>query len=368
MPPTGIGRYIRETLSAAARISPEHELVALAFTGRKETRRIGPELDRLPSSIERRHHRLRGALVVRKVINSAPVPFLETLVGRADAFVGSEWLYPRQRTGVRVAVVHDLVPLRFPGFATRATRRMHLAKLADVRRADIVFCNSRATAQDVKTLLGVDRARVRVARPGVGDEFRSAQLNGRGPADGRPYVLSVGMLEPRKNIPALLEAHARLRSRHPELALVLVGAKGWGGDVITERAAELGLGDSLVRTGYVPHDRLPSIVAGARVFCFPSLFEGFGIPVAEALAAGVPVVASDDPSLDEASGDAALRVPARDPEAIAGGIERLLVDEGERAKRIHAGRAHAAELTWEACARTVISGLEEVAASRRSTS
>lgn len=368
VPPTGIGRYIRETLSAAAGIAPEHEFVALALTGRNETRRIGPELDRLPATVARRHRRLRGALVVRKIVNSTPVPFLETLAGRADAFVGSEWLYPRQRAGVHAAVVHDLVPIRFPRLTTKATRRMHLAKVADVKRADVVFCNSHATARDVETLLGVDPARVRVARPGVSDDFRFARANGQGPADGRPYVLAVGMLEPRKNIPTLLEAHARLRVRHPELALVLVGAKGWGGDVITERAEELRLGDALVRTGYVPEETLPSILAGARVFCFPSLYEGFGIPIAEALAAGVPVVASDHPSLDEVSGDAALRVPPLDPGAVADGIERLLFDHEERDRRIRAGRAHVAQLTWDTCARTIVSGLEEVAGCRRSAS
>ena len=315
----------------------------------------------LPEAIERRHRRVRGAAPLRRLLNSAPLPLLEPLAGRCDAFVDSEWLYPRQRHGVRVAVVHDLIPLRFPEWTTAPTRRMHLRKLDDVRRADAVVTNSAATARDVAERLGIPEQRLHVAHPGVADAFRTAVPASPGPAGGRPYVVAVGTLEPRKNLPALLDAYALVRRDLPELALVLVGGQGWGGDPVAQRAAELGLGDDLVRTGYLPQGALPGVVAGARAFCWPTLFEGFGMPVAEALAAGVPVVCSDDPSLDEAAGDAAWRAPARDPEAIAGAIRRAVVDDAERARRIEAGRAHAATLTWEACATVFVETIEGLA-------
>ena len=358
VPPTGIGYYVRESLLAAARLAPSHQFVALALAGRKGAR-LRAELAAFPSSIERRYRRVWGAALLRKLANGAPLPLLEPLAGPTDAFVGSEWLYPRQRRGVRAAIVHDLIPLRFPQYVSDASRRMHLAKLPDVKRADVVFCNSEATARDVVELLGIDRGRIRVARPGVSDRFRTARPEDPGPADGRPYVLAVGTVEPRKNLPCLLEAFALLRRRHPELALVLVGGEGWGRDAISERARALGLDGAIVRTGYVSEERLAAIVAGARAFCFPSFAEGFGMPVAEALAAGVPVVASDDPSLDEACGPAALRVPPREPEAIAEALERAVSDEPERARLAEAGRAHAATLTWEECARVIVCALEE---------
>ncbi len=361
VPPTGIGTYVRESLAAAARLRPEHRFVALSVGGRNETVRLAQHLDGLPARVQRRHLRLRGAVAWRRALNASPLPLLERLAGPVDAFVGSEWLYPRQRRGVRVAVVHDLIPLRFPEWTTAATRRMHLRKLADVRRADAVVTNSAATARDVHERLGVPAERLHVARPGVAGAFRTAVPAGPGPAGGRPYLLAVGTLEPRKNLATLLEAYGLLRPELPELALVLVGAEGWGGDPVAERAAALGIGDGLVRTGYLPQSELPAIMAGARAFCWPTLFEGFGMPIAEALAAGVPVVCSDDPSVDEAAGPAAWRVPARDPEALAAAIRHAVADEAERARRIELGRAHAAALTWEACATVFVETIEGLA-------
>ena len=360
-PATGIGNYIYESFCAATRIAPEHEFVALTFAGRQGGQRVSEYLGALPPHTTLRHHHVWGAAIWRKLMNTAPIALLERLAGPVDAFVGSEWFYPRQRAGVRAAVVHDLVPLRFPEYATLWTRRMHLAKLDDVQRADVVFCNSSATAGDVETLLGIARSRIRVARPGVAEIFRRAQPNGASPADGRPYVLSIATLERRKNLPTLLEAFAILRRSHPELALVLVGGDWSDRRRVEETARSLRLADGLVRTGYLPRERLASILAGARAFCFPSLFEGFGMPVAEALAAGVPVVASEHPSLDEACGDAAFRVPPTDPEAIAEALARAAFDEQDREARVAAGRRHVSELTWEACAKTILSGLEEVA-------
>ena len=172
--------------------------------------------------------------------------------------------------------------------------------------------------------------------------------------------MAVGTIEPRKNLGTLLDAFALLRRRYPDLALVLAGPPGWGADPLDERAEALALGDSVVRTGYVPAPELPPLFAGAEVFCSTSWFEGFGMPIAEAMAAGVPVVASDHPSLDDVCGDAAVRVPPGDAKAIADGLERVLGDPGVRGEKIRSGRAHAAAFTWDACARSIVTGIEEV--------
>ncbi len=364
--PTGIGYYLREALHATGRVAAGHEWVALSVAGRAGTERIDAHLDPLPFGIERRAVVVPGARLWRSAANRAPVPLLEPITGRVDAFIGTEWLYPRQRHGVRAAIVYDLVPLRFPHHATKATLRMHRAKLGDVRRADVVFCISRATARDVTSRLGVPGDRIRIARPGVAERFRRARtpLTAEHPAGGRPYVVAVGTLEPRKNLVSLVDAFATLHARHPELALVLIGAEGWGGDPVARRTAALGLGDAVVRTGYVTTDLLPTLVAGARAFCLPSLFEGFGMPVPEAMAAGVPTVASDDDSLDEACGDAALRVVARDVDALADALETAVFDGAERSRLIAAGHAHVAGLTWDACARAITEGLVAAADGR----
>ena len=296
------------------------------------------------------------------MLNSAPVPLLEPLAGRCDAFVDSEWLYPRQRHGARIAVVHDLIPLRFPEWTTAPTRRMHLRKLEDVRRADAVVTNSAATARDVAERLGVPEQRLHVAHPGVADAFRTRRAGVAG-AGRRPPVPAGRRHARAAQEPAGAARRLRPRAARPARARARARGRRRAGAATPWRSGrrELGLGDDLVRTGYLPQAALPGVVAGARAFCWPTLFEGFGMPVAEALAAGVPVVCSDDPSLDEAAGDAAWRAPARDPEAIAAAIRRAVADDDERARRSAAGRAHAATLTWEACATVFVETIEELA-------
>jgi glycosyltransferase involved in cell wall biosynthesis len=360
LPPTGIGTYLRETIAACGRAPRGHEIVALSMGGRTETAGLAEHLDS-PPGVVRCHRLVRGAFVLRRLVNASPIPLLEPLAGRADAFVGSEWLHPRQRSGVRGAIVYDLVPLRFPEWTTPETRALHDRKLADVRRCDVVVCISEATAGDVRDHLGIDAGRVRVARPGVGDRFRHATPVPPPALGGRPYIASLCTHEPRKNLVTLVEAFGRLRAQHPELALVLVGSAGWDGGAAADAVDRLGLAGDVVITGYLPDDAVPGVLAGARAFCWPALFEGFGIPVVEAQAAGVPVACSDDPTLDEAAGDAALRFPARDAEALAAALARLVEDEPLRADLQARGRAHAAGLTWEETATGLLTALEDAA-------
>ena len=277
--------------------------------------RLAEHLDGLPPEIERRHRRVRGAAPLRRRLPTArPCPLLEPLAGRCDAFVDSEWLYPRQRHGARVAVVHDLIPLRFPEWTTAPTRRMHLRKLDDVRRADAVVTNSAATARDVAERLGVPEQRLHVAQPGVDDAFRTAVPASPGPAGDRPVPAR------RRHAGAAQEPAARCSTPTPSCGATCPSSRScsWAaraGAATPWRSgrARSGSAADLVRTGYLPQAALPGVVAGARAFCWPTLFEGFGMPVAEALAAGVPVVCSDDPSLDEAAGEAAWRAPGARP-------------------------------------------------------
>jgi glycosyltransferase involved in cell wall biosynthesis len=160
----------------------------------------------------------------------------------------------------------------------------------------------------------------------------------------RPYVLAAGTLEPRKNLERLLDAWAQLapalRDAHE---LVLVGPAGWEADSILGRARGAG-----VRiTGYVPDEELAALYGGCELFCYPSLYEGFGLPVLEAMRAGAPVITSNVSSLPEVAGDAAVMVDPLSVDAIGSAIARLLVDPDERARLRNAGRARAAAFSWE---------------------
>lgn len=221
---------------------------------------------------------------------------------------------------------------------------MHSRKYRNAAQTcDVVFVNSAYTGRDVTETLGISAERVRVARPAAKDVFHAD-----GPAAdlGTPYILTVATLEPRKNLQALVDAHRLLGG---DLLLAVVGAEGWGEQLL--------LDDSRIRPlGYVSDEELARLYRGAAVAVYPSRFEGFGIPVIEAMACGVPVVVSSHESLDEASGQAAVRADPDDPGAFAAAIERALA---ERERLVAAGLVHSRSFTWRAVGEIFLRGYEE---------
>jgi alpha-1,3-rhamnosyl/mannosyltransferase len=239
--------------------------------------------------------------------------------------------------------------VRFPELVTPRTLEMHGEKYANAARTcDVVFTNSAFTAAEVEELLGVPPERVRVARPGL-----RAGLSPDGPAAdlGEPYVLGLGTLEPRKNLARLVEAWHLLEG---EPRLVLAGGEGWGD---TAALADPGI----TRLGYVSDEEVGRLYRGASVFVYPSLFEGFGMPIVEAMACGTPVVASSHRSLDEACGDAAVRADPEDAAAIATAIGEAA---GRREELVAKGLAHAAGFSWRAVGETFLRGYLEARARR----
>jgi glycosyltransferase involved in cell wall biosynthesis len=331
---TGVGNYVRGSLAGILEAaSHRHEVVAFAPASAAGRRAIEAALDGI--EVERRLPVLPAAHAVRTLWSRAGVPAVERVVGRLDVFHFGDWMYPPQRGGLRSTMVHDLVPLHFPDWVHRTTERMHGAKVRHaLASCDVVVVNSAYTGDDVATTLGVPRERIHVAHPGVEAAFRP---DGERLELGRPYALTVATLEPRKNLATLVEAYRLLRGG--DLALAVAGAAGWG------EQPELDL-PGVVRLGYTRPEELPQLYRGASVFVFPSRFEGFGMPILEAMACGVPCVVSSHPSLDEASGDAAVRVDPEEPEAIAAGIGEAL---DRREELVARGREHAARFTWRAC-------------------
>jgi alpha-1,3-rhamnosyl/mannosyltransferase len=207
---------------------------------------------------------------------------------------------------------------------------MHSAKYRDAVNCDTVFVNSAFTGRDVVATLGVDPARVHVAAPGVGAAFGA---EGERAVLGGDYVLTVATLEPRKNLGVLVEAHRLLAGR---FLLAVVGGAGWGEQPALDEAG-------IRRLGRQSDGELAALYRGAAVVAYPSRFEGFGIPIVEAMASGVPVVASSHESLDEACGDAALRADPDD----AGAWAAALVEAVERRDElVPRGLEHARRFTW----------------------
>jgi glycosyltransferase involved in cell wall biosynthesis len=339
---TGIGNYLLGMLSGLAGAGGDVEPVAFAVVGPRGRRRIEAALDGF--DVERRlvlvppsSHTWRTAW---SRLGRVPV---EWLAGSLDVFHFSDWMFPPQRSGVRATTIFDLIPLHFPNWVAPLTRRMHGRKYRHAARTcDVIFAISGFSADDISATLGVPRDNVRVAYPGVDagytPEGERADLGG-------PYLLAVSTLEPRKNLPTLVQAFAVVRQKRPELSLALVGAEGWAPGALE--------GEGVRALGFVPTEKLPPLYRGAAAFVYPSLFEGFGMPIVEAMACGAPVVTSEHPSLDEASGDAAVRADPKSAEALAAAIEQALE---RRDALVAEGLEHARRFTWRACGQALLEG------------
>jgi glycosyltransferase involved in cell wall biosynthesis len=342
-PLLGIGNYIQGSLAGLAEAAAgEHEIVAFAPTSIRGPERIRAALAGI--GVEVRTWPLPFSHAIRTAWSRLGRPAAERLLGGFDAMHFSDWMYPPQRGGVRATTVHDLVPLHHPEWTTARTRSMHSRKYANTAATcDVVFVNSAFTGRDVTATLGIPEERIRVAHPAPKPVFRP---DGRAADLGAPYVLTVATLEPRKNLQVLVEA---FRLVGDELQLAVVGAEGWGEQPLLD-------GPGIRRLGFVSDEELARLYRGAAAVAYPSRFEGFGIPVIEAMACGVPVVASAHESLDEASGDAALRADPEDPAAFASAIEAAAAD---RERLVTLGLEHARTFSWRAVGEIFLRGYEE---------
>lgn len=261
-----------------------------------------------------------------------------------------------------VMTIHDLAFLADPSQPTKHglrffTRGTELAR----RHADLVLVPSEATARECRDA-GFDPDRIELVPWGVdarrATEDEVAEARARHGLD-RPYLLFVGTIEPRKNLAGLIGAVALLGDR--DLDLVIVGPDGWNTDLAALLAQLDGSSIGVRALGFLPLDQLPALHAGAEVFCFPSLREGFGMPVLDALAQGAPVVTSAATATAEVAGDAALLVDPRDPVAIAAAIGRILDDPGLAADLRARGPERAGAFTWDRTARLTTEAYRQVA-------
>jgi glycosyltransferase involved in cell wall biosynthesis len=264
----------------------------------------------------------------------------------ADVFHASTMIHSPPRKTKLTATIHDMTCRLMPELHTPSHRKADESFTKHVlQRAERLIAVSENTKADAVRLAGLNPERIEVIHSGVPEVYFGAQAR----PSAQPYILFVGTIEPRKNIDTLLDAWSSFRFRG-DFDLVIAGASGWASEKTLARLASR---PAAVRyLGYVPEDELPGLMAGASAFIYPSLYEGFGFPVAQAMAAGVPVITSNTSCLPEVAGEGALLVDPRSASEIQAAMEKLLVSPELRQQLGTAGQARAKrDYRWETCAR-----------------
>jgi glycosyltransferase involved in cell wall biosynthesis len=293
---------------------------------------------------------------------------------------GPHYTMPEHSKVPAVVTIHDLSFFEAPQWHERSKVLLFQRAIrVAARRAAVVVCPSQATADELARWCRVD-GDVVVAHHGVDlDRFRpvesapgsdaallseleigSTRVRGSGGAgagggagrlgDGTPFLVFVGTLEPRKDVPTLVHAFARVAGRHPEARLVLAGGAGWGASQVEDAVAASGMRSRIIRTGYVKDDIIPALFRAAVAVVYPALYEGFGLPALEAMACGAPLITSSGSAMEEVTGDSATLVPPGDVVALSEALDGALAGDGPDAERRRRGLDIAARHTWAASA------------------
>jgi len=375
-PLTGIGRYALElarALAARPEIARLYYIDGMSWLDRPDARLMAETLTGQPASAAGKTglpRRLRRFVASTPFASAAFATYRKLLRLRfmnsapardADLYHGTGYM-PLPLSLPGVVTVHDLSFIRYPQFHPAARVRMladTLPRTLDAAAA--IITDAAAIRDEVIMTYGIAPERVHAVALGVTPDFHPRTPEESRPVLARhgllstPYLLSVSTLEPRKNLVGLVDAYGRLpqalRARHP---LVLAGGKGWLSEKLEKRLAPLERAGEVRRLGYVPQADLPHIYAGAWAFAYPSFYEGFGLPVAEAMATGIPTLTSNRSSLPEVAGEAALQINPEDADALRDGLQQLLEDGGLRAHLTREGPLQAAGFTWENTARQTL--------------
>ena len=362
----GTGRYAinltRAMFAEAAARRPDLRFVI--FTGPQTSRAVMEEFRGACDEcfIGARSSVVRSLTLVPAALRRRRIDVFHGMDHVGVPFVGKSSKY--------VATVHDVIPLILPETFTLRHRLVARAALARVRRkADLVIVPSLAVKDDVERRLGLPADRVVVTPEGCEPRFRPAAARTVAEVAARyrlppRYLLAVGVQDPRKNLTALLQAFARLR-RHGDIdagvQLVLAGTQGRLAAPLARTVRTLGLESAVVLPGFIDDDDLPAVYSGAAVFVFPSLYEGFGLPVLEAMACGAPVVTSNAASMAEVAGEAAMLVDPRDVAGLAAAVAQALHDERLRERLRGAGLARARQFSWKTAARQTLDAYASLA-------
>lgn len=357
----GIGRYADELTRALIALYPADEW--RLFYVDSEQRTPVPPLDALPRMTLRQSNKpWRLRVLLATYLRRSQ----DRVIGKTELFHATDHLLPCLSHPRSVFTLHDLTPLTFPATHTQLNRRFLQLMLPHfLRAANLVIADSISTQRDAVRLYGLTTERVRVVHLGVDPRFQPAPHDIQEQVRAHyhlpdHFILSVSTLEPRKNLITLLDAYHALRAERSDVSLVIAGGCGWHSEPFFNRLRALGLENTVHLLGRVPDEDLPALYTLAEVFAFPSLYEGFGLPVLEAMASGTPVISSDTSSLPEVVGNAGLLLPPNDVLRWKEALMQVTTNAAVRVELRELGIKQAAPFTWENTARQTHAIYQEV--------
>jgi len=335
---TGVGEVAYGLLDTlAGRDDVDLVAYALTFRGRHYL------AERIPAGV-RPATRPIPARLVRALWLHSDVPRVETWTGPVDV-VHATFIGPPARSPV-VVTIHDLTFVRFPELCTPDTLQYGRLVRRALDRGAIVHATSEFVAGEVREHFRIDDSRIAQIPLGVRPSSGGDARRGHALAGAARYVVALGTVEPRKNLPMLVRAFDEVAARDPELRLVVAGADGWGAEEFRAAWEAARHADRVVRRGYVSDAERRDLLAGARVLAYPSIYEGFGLSPLEAMGAGVPVVAARAGALPETLGDAAVLVEPAGVDALADALDRVVHDDELRHDLVAKGCRRVERYAW----------------------
>jgi glycosyltransferase involved in cell wall biosynthesis len=352
----GIGRFAYELAKTLATEAPEHRYTAFYNQPPGATPSFDPGLDILPRrSVPWADKPWRLRVLLAHYVRRGQ----DALVGDADVFHATDHLLPYLHDAANVFSLHDLTFLTTETHTTLNGLFLRLSMRRFLERADAIVVPSEATKTDALRYFRLPEAKLHVVPYGVDQRFFQVESDAVRSALQKyslpdTFILSVGTIEPRKNLSRLLDAYLLLRAQGIAMPLVLVGRKGWRSQEFLKRLEAAQLGQDVQLLGFVDDFDLPALYAAATVFVYPSLYEGFGFPVLEAMASGTPVVCSNAASLPEVVGQAGLLVSPYDSDELSTAMLAVISKSDLRAALKEAGHQQAQQFNWSATARATL--------------
>lgn len=366
---TGVANYSLSLLKYILKIDKKNKYLLFAFVSSNKALRKLKEysLDIFPN-VELKIYRLNSG-ILRRVWNFIPFIPADFLYRKIDFLHLSDMVFLPLRSIPTIATVYDMTPSLFPEFHFARNISFHNIRNKFIaKKSKLVITISENSKQDIISLLGIPSRKIRVIYGAASSSFKPISNNAhitkvlsKYHLKQGNYLLFIGSLEPRKNVEGILEAFALIRNKvKSSFQIVLIGQKAWGWTSIKKTIKRLNLDSQVVVTGYVPDADLPDIINGARMFVYPSFYEGFGLPILEAMACGIPIISSNTSSLPEVIGDSGLMVNPKDNNQLASYMLQIVSSEKLHATLSKKALERAKLFSWKNSAQKTLNVYEEM--------